>query len=69
MERSHSRIRNCLFDASKNNVTKYDKYLHLCHAHSESERFKRATKEYADSVDQYFYLVQAKDRNEIQVIK
>jgi len=69
MNRQQRSIDEHLFQAFRLDESEHEHYRHLCNAHSESDYFLQAAKQYAEAVDQYFYLREAKKREEIRVIK
>ena len=69
MERQKRQIEEHLFQASRSDTPRDSQFRHLCNANTETDYFKRSSKEYADSVSQYFYLVEAKNREDIQIIR
>jgi len=69
MNRQQRSIDNHLSETFRLDESDHRHFKHLCNAHSETDYFIRAAKQYAESVDQYFYLMEAKKREEIKIIK
>jgi len=68
MNKEEKYIDSCLFEAHLP-CTEHDQFIHLCHANTHTEFFMNAARQYAEAVSQYYYLMEAKKREEIQVIR